>query len=41
MLKLLEYEAKEYFKKYGIPTPAGKMVTTPEAAREYTTELAE
>jgi len=38
-LKLLEYEAKEYFKKYCIPTPAGKMVTTPETAREYTAEL--
>lgn len=38
-MKLLEYEAKEYFKKYGIPTPAGKMVTTLEAAREYTAEL--
>jgi len=38
-LKLLEYEAKEYFKKYGIPTPAGKMVTTPEAAKEYVAEL--
>ena len=39
MLKLLEYEAKEYFKKYGIPTPAGKMVTTSEGAREYTAGL--
>jgi len=39
MLKLLEYEAKEYFEKYGIPTPAGKMVTTPEAAKEYTAGL--
>jgi succinyl-CoA synthetase beta subunit len=38
-LKLLEYEAKEYFKKYGIPTPAGKMVTSPEGAKEYTAEL--
>lgn len=38
-MKLLEYEAKEYFKKYGIPTPSGKMVTTPEAAREYTAKL--
>jgi len=38
-LKLLEYEAKEYFMKYGIPTPAGKMVTSPEAAREYTAGL--
>jgi succinyl-CoA synthetase beta subunit len=38
-LKLLEYEAKEYFKKYGIPTPSGKMVTSPEGAKEYTAEL--
>ena len=38
-MKLLEYEAKEYFKKYGIPTPAGKMVTSPEGAKEYTAEL--
>ncbi len=38
-MKLLEYEAKEYFMKYGIPTPAGKMVTSPEAAREYTAGL--
>jgi succinyl-CoA synthetase beta subunit len=38
-LKLLEYEAKEYFKKFGIPTPAGRMVTTPEAAKKYTMEL--
>ena len=38
-MKLLEYEAKEYFKKYGIPTPAGKMVTSPEAAKAYTAEL--
>jgi succinyl-CoA synthetase beta subunit len=39
MLKLLEYEAKEYFMKYGIPTPAGKMVTSSEATREYTAGL--
>lgn len=38
-MKLLEYEAKEYFKKYGIPIPAGKMVTSPEAAKDYTAEL--
>ena len=38
-MKLLEYEAKEYFKKYNIPTPAGRMVTSPEAAKEYTAEL--
>lgn len=38
-MKLLEYEAKRYFKKIGIPTPNGKMVETPEAAREYTETL--
>lgn len=38
-MKLLEYEAKEYFKKYGIPMPAGHMVTTPEAAKDYVAEL--
>ena len=38
-LKLLEYEAKEYFKKYRIPTPEGRMVTSADAAREYTVEL--
>jgi len=38
-LKLLEYEAKEYFKKYGIPTPWGRMVTTAEAAADAVKEL--
>jgi succinyl-CoA synthetase beta subunit len=38
-LKLLEYQAKEYFRNYGIPTPQGKMVTTPGEAREYTEAL--
>ena len=38
-MKLLEYEAKEYFRQYGIPTPMGQMATTPEAAREYTAKL--
>ena len=33
-MKLLEYEAKEYFKKYGIPTPEGRMVETSDEARE-------
>ena len=33
-LKLLEYEAKEYFRKYGIATPWGRMVNTPEAAAD-------
>lgn len=39
MMKLLEYEAKEYFKKFGIPTPEGRMVETSEKAREYVESL--
>ncbi|MCK4399550.1 acetate--CoA ligase family protein, partial [Candidatus Bathyarchaeota archaeon] len=38
-MKLLEYEAKEYFRRHGIPTPQGRMVTTPREARDYTAEL--
>lgn len=38
-MKLLEYEAKEYFRRHGIPTPQGRMVTTPREARDYTTGL--
>jgi succinyl-CoA synthetase beta subunit len=38
-LKLLEYEAKEYFRRHGIPTPQGRMVTTPREARDYAAEL--
>jgi len=38
-LKLLEYQAKEYFRKHGIPTPQGRMVTTPGEAREYAEAL--
>jgi succinyl-CoA synthetase beta subunit len=38
-LKLLEYEAKEYFRKYGIPTPFGRMATTPAEAGEAASEL--
>jgi len=38
-LKLLEYEAKEYFRRHGIPTPQGRMITTPREARDYTAEL--
>ncbi len=38
-MKLLEYEAKEYFKKYGIPTPEGRMVESPEDARAYVESL--
>lgn len=39
MMKLLEYEAKEYFKKYGIPTPEGQMVESPEDAEKYVESL--
>jgi len=39
VLKLLEYQAKEYFRKHGIPTPQGRMVTTPGEAEEYTGKL--
>jgi len=38
-LKLLEYQAKEYFRKHGIPTPQGRMVTTPGEAEEYAGKL--
>ncbi len=38
-MKLLEYEAKEYFRKFGIPTPPGRMVTTPREARDYVAGL--
>ncbi|MFC1803487.1 ADP-forming succinate--CoA ligase subunit beta [Thermoproteota archaeon] len=38
-MKLLEYEAKKYFKKFGIPTPEGKMVESPIEARDYTSSL--
>ena len=39
VLKLLEYQAKEYFRKHGIPTPQGRMVTTPGEADEYAGKL--
>lgn len=38
-MKLLEYEAKEYFSKYGIPIPEGRMVDSPVGARKYTESL--
>jgi succinyl-CoA synthetase beta subunit len=38
-LKLLEYEAKGYFKKYGIPTPEGCLATTAEEAAAAVREL--
>jgi len=33
-LKLFEYEAKEIFSKYGIPTPLGELITSPKQAQE-------
>jgi succinyl-CoA synthetase beta subunit len=38
-LKLLEYQAKKYFRKHGIPTPQGRRVDTPGEAREYAETL--
>jgi len=33
-MKIHEYQAKELLKRFGVPTPAGKMVTSAEAAVE-------
>jgi len=38
-MKLLEYEAKQYFKKYGIPIPKGNMVESPKDAKDYVESL--
>ena len=38
-MKFLEYQAKEVFAAAGIPTPRGKVATTPEAARAIASEL--
>jgi succinyl-CoA synthetase beta subunit len=38
-MKLLEYEAKEYFKKYGIPVPEGRMIESSEETRKYVESL--
>jgi len=38
-LKLLEYEAKEVFRRYGIPTAQGAVVTDAGAAREFAESL--
>jgi succinyl-CoA synthetase beta subunit len=32
-MKIHEYQAKEIFRRYGVPTPRGEMVTSPEQAR--------
>ena len=38
-MKLLEYEAKEYFKKYGIPVPEGRIVESSKDAKKYVESL--
>jgi succinyl-CoA synthetase beta subunit len=38
-LKLLEYEAKEIFRRYGIPTGQGVAVSDPQAAMEFVERL--
>jgi len=32
-MKIHEYQAKEIFRRFGVPTPRGEMVTTPDAAK--------
>ena len=38
-MKLLEYEAKEYFRKFGIPTPEGGPATSADEARDQARRL--
>jgi succinyl-CoA synthetase beta subunit len=38
-MKIHEYQAKEIFRRYGVPTPRGEMVTTPDEAREVAKKL--
>ncbi len=38
-MKIHEYQAKELFRGYGIPVPPGRMVETPEAARDAAAAL--
>lgn len=38
-MKLLEYEAKKYFERYGIPTPEGRMFTDPRGVKSYVEKL--
>ena len=38
-MKIHEYQAKEIFRRFGVPTPRGEMVTTPEAAKEVAKKL--
>ena len=38
-MKIHEYQAKEILRRFGVPTPRGEMVTTPEAARDAAERL--
>jgi succinyl-CoA synthetase beta subunit len=38
-MKIHEYQAKEIFRRFGVPTPRGEMVTTPAHAREVAERL--
>jgi succinyl-CoA synthetase beta subunit len=39
-MKIHEYQAKEIFRRFGVPTPRGEMVTSPEEARKVAQKLA-
>jgi succinyl-CoA synthetase beta subunit len=38
-VKIHEHQAKEIFRRFGVPTPRGEMVTSPEAARDVAKKL--
>jgi len=38
-VKLFEYQAKQFLAKYGVPIPKGSVASTPDQARQITTEL--
>lgn len=38
-MKLLEYQAKEFFRKHGIPLPKSQVASTPEEARDIADKL--
>ena len=39
MMNIHEYQAKEIFKRYGVPVPEGEVVATPEEAKAVATKL--
>src|SRR3981189_2167281 len=39
VMKIHEYQAKEIFRRFGVPTPRGEMVTTPDQARSVAERL--